>query len=262
VKRLLWLAVSAVLVAGACSSSSDSRVIVAAGTTVVDSGFVHLLVDAYVRDGGKGQVDIVGLSSRQSLVYASAGNADVTITHDPAALNVWLEASPHAVSSPVFASRFVYVGSPDLSFRGGTVDEILVQVASEGVVFVSRDDGSGTHTKEVSLWEANGIDPVDEPWYVRTGSGMGETLLVTDQRGGVTLSEVGAYIAAADQISLVMIDAGTDAPLDNPYFVTVVSPAENEAAAEFGAWLLSEVGRSAIVEANDALFGFQVYRLP
>jgi tungstate transport system substrate-binding protein len=256
------LLIALALVGAACTSSSGERVVVAAGTTVVDSGLVEYLVDAYVDDGGIGDIDVIALSSQQSLAYASAGNADVTITHEEDLLIGFLSETPEAASSPVFSSRFVYVAAPDLTFVLPVVESILETVDAEGIPFVSRDDGSGTYGREVAMWEAVGIDPTDEPWYVRTGTGMGDTLLVTDQRKGVTLAEAGAFLAAADALALVLADDGSDARLVNPYDITVVDPSGNEAAVEFFAWLTSEPGRAAIKAANDDLFGAEVYRLP
>jgi tungstate transport system substrate-binding protein len=256
------LLVALVLGASACASSGGERVIVAAGTTVVDSGLVEFLVDAYVTEGGRGEIDVVALSSQQSLAYATAGNADVTITHEEDLLATFLAEVPAAVSSPVFSSRFVYVAAPGLEFPLPTVESILDTVAAEDIDFVSRDDGSGTYSREVAMWDAVGLDPVDEPWYIRTGTGMGETLLVTDQRRGVTLAEEGAFLAVAEQISLVPADDGSDPRLVNPYDITVVDPSGNEASVEFFAWLTSEGGQAAIVAANDELFGVAVYRLP
>jgi tungstate transport system substrate-binding protein len=261
-RRVAASFVALVLVVSACASSGDERVVVGAGTTVVDSGLVEFLVEEYARSGGPGEIDVIGLSSQQSIAYAAAGNADVTITHEKEILTSFLAETPAAVSSPVFTSRFVYVASPDLSFALPTVESILETVASDAIVFVSRDDGSGTYAREVAMWGAVGVDPTGEPWYIRTGTGMGETLLVTDQRDGVTLAEEGAYLAAADAISLVPVDNGTDADLVNPYDITLVDPSANDAAVEFFAWLTAESGRAAIVAANESLFGSQVYRLP
>lgn len=261
-RRLVGLLIALTVAMSACSVSSDERVIVAAGTTVVDSGLVEYLVDAYASDGGRGQVGVIALSSQQSLAYASAGNADITITHEQDLLMVFLSETPAAVSSPVFASRFVYVASPDLSFPVPTVESILETVASDGIAFVSRDDGSGTHSREIAMWGAVGLDPSGESWYVRTGTGMGDTLLVADQRGAVTLAEIGAYLSAAHNLSLVPVDDGTNPKLTNPYDITVVDPQGNDAAVEFFAWLTSEPGREAIVRANEELFERNVYRLP
>lgn len=261
-RRLVALLGVLATVVSACASSGDERVVLAAGTTVVDSGLMELLVDSYKSGGGPGEIDVIGLSSQQSFAYAAASNADITITHEEALLAAFLSETPDAVSSPVFTSRFLYVGAPSLNFAAHSVASILETVATEGTTFVSRDDGSGTHVREVEMWNAVGVDPSGEAWYIRTGTGMGETLLVTDQRGGVTLSEQGAYLAAADAITLVQIDDGSDARLVNPYDATIVDPPANNAAVEFFAWLTSEAGGAAIIEANDALFGTQVYLLP
>ena len=261
-RYLAGLMIALALVGSACTSSGGERVVVAAGTTVVDSGLVEYLVEAYGDEGGIGDIDVVALSSQQSLAYASAGNADVTITHEEELLIGFLSETPEAVSSPVFSSRFVYVASPVLAFPRPTVESILETVDAEGIPFVSRDDGSGTYLREVAMWEVAGIDPTDESWYIRTGTGMGDALLVTDQRMGVTLAEVGAFLAASDALSLVLADDGSDPRLVNPYDVTVVEPSGNEAAVEFFAWLTSEAGRTAITAANDDLFGVEVYQLP
>ena len=261
-RRLAWVVVVLTLLASACASSGGDRVIVAAGTTVVDSGLVEYLVDAFVADGGDAEIDVIALSSQQSLVYAAAGNADLTITHEEDLLASFLDETPDAVSSPIFESRFVYVATPDLRFPLPTIESILEAVATDGIGFVSRDDGSGTHSREIAMWNDVDVDPAGEPWYIRTGTGMGETLLVADQRRGVTLAEVGAYLAAADDLSLVPVDDGSDPRLVNPYDVTVVDPSGNEAAVELFAWLTSEPGRAAIVAANEELFAVQVYQLP
>ena len=261
-RYLAGLLIALALVGSACTSSGGERVVVAAGTTVVDSGLVEYLVDAYVDDGGIGDIDVIALSSQQSLAYASAGNADIAITHDEELLIDFLTETPEAVSSPVFSSRFVYVAAPGLTFALPTVESILETVDAQGFTFVSRDDGSGTYLREVAMWEAIGIDPTDDPWYIRTGTGMGDTLLVADQRNGVTLAEVGAFLAADEALSLVRADDGSDLRLVNPYDITVVDPSGNEAAVEFFAWLTSEPGRATITAANDDLFGTEVYRLP
>ncbi len=261
-RRLLAVAVIGMLAVSACASSGRERVVVAAGTTVVDSGLIERLVDVYESTGGSGAIDVIGLSSQQSLVYAAAGNADVTITHEPGLLASFRAENPQAVSAPVFTSRFVYVSAPGLAFPRPTVESILETVAADAITFVSRDDGSGTYAKEQAMWRSAGIDPSGAPWYIRTGTGMGDTLLVTAQRNGVTLAEEGAYLAASDDLSLVPADDGTDERLTNPYTVTLVDPAGNDAAVEFFAWLTSPPGRDAISTVNNELFGTQVYRLP
>ncbi|MFV1999484.1 MAG: substrate-binding domain-containing protein [Acidimicrobiia bacterium] len=255
------LVVAVGVVISACSTAPDQRVVVAAGTTVVDSGFIGAVVDIYRAEGGEAQISIVGLSTQQALAYASAGSADVTITHDRDALDAFLSARPGVSASPVFSSRFVLVGPPSLSFQDVTPSGILRAVASDPIPFVSRDDGSGTHAKELELWSIAGIDPSNASWYIRTGTGMGATLQVASARSAVTLAEVGVFFAAADQIDLVVISA-EDASLDNPYDVAVVAGEDQPLAGAFVTWLLSDRGGRAIEDANEAIFGTQVYQVP
>ena len=72
--------------------------------------------------------------------------------------------------------------------------EAFARIAMAEALFASRADESGTHTKELSLWEAAGIEPAG-PWYIETGQGMGETLTIASQKQAYTLSDRGSYLA-------------------------------------------------------------------
>ncbi|WP_410964965.1 substrate-binding domain-containing protein, partial [Salmonella sp. SAL4435] len=52
--------------------------------------------------------------------------------------------------------------------------------------FVSRGDDSGTHRLELSLWETAGIEPGGS-WYQESGTGMGETLSIANERDAYTI---------------------------------------------------------------------------
>ena len=259
--RLAWTALLSLVLLGvaACGVSGESRVVVAAGTTLVDSGFIGDLAAAYEEANPSAQLSIVGLSSAQAMAYAQAGNADVIITHDPEALDAYLKLHPGALHLEPFTSTFFLVASPALGLGSGSLEETLAVVAQEGYPFVSRDDASGTNAAELDAWASAGLSPRGEPWYTRTGTGMGATLLVTDQRRGVTLTEHGSYLAAAPKLSLVVLGATT---IPNPYDLTVIDPAGEPEAERFALWLVSEPGRKAIREANERLYGQQVYTAP
>jgi ABC-type tungstate transport system permease subunit len=47
--------------------------------------------------------------------------------------------------------------------------------------------------------------------------------------------------------------------MDNPYDLTVVDPVENPAALAFAEWLTSQAGVVVITNANEKLFGQQVF---
>ena len=241
------------LIATACSTGE--RVVMAAGTTLVDSGFMARVLEEYSPDA---QVSVVGMSSLEAFAFGSSGSAEVLITHLPGAEKAFLADHPGAEQQPVFASHFVLVGpeSPQI----GTLDavETLELIAETGRSFVARADGSGTAAKEHELWEIAGVDPIGRSWYTETGQGMGFTLQVADQRGAFTLAEIGSFVAI-DSISLVpLVDGVEDERLRNPYRITLVEGASDEARA-FYVWMTSDEGGAAVVAANIELFDELLY---
>ncbi|MGI9584578.1 MAG: substrate-binding domain-containing protein [Acidimicrobiia bacterium] len=260
--RVLAFGAALALVVVSCGGSSTDRVIVGAGTTLVDSGFLDLVVEQYQADVGDVTMSVVGLSSAQAIAYAEAGNADVIVTHDPIALATFLSENPSSVSDVAFVSSFIVVAPPGVVPRSTDATAVFRYVSQTATPFVSRDDGSGTHVREQVLWASVPYQPVGESWYTRTGTGMGATLLVADQRAAATLTELGAFLASDDILVLDEVPLDDDADLVNPYNVTAVAPSTNPEALAFMDWLLSDRGRTAITSANNELFGSQVYQLP
>ena len=259
---LRWAALFAAactVVIGACGSSSE-RVVVAAGTTLVDSGFLPTVIAAYERTHPEADVAVVALSSAEAFAYGQSGSADMLITHERAGLDMFLAENPQATTAVVFASEFLVAAPPGTILPMTTATDVFRAAAASGLPFVSRDDGSGTNARERLIWAEAAFDPTDEPWYTRTGSGMLSSLLIAGERGAITLAERGAFLSVAADTGLREHALESDDLLANPYDLTVVS--EDRAAARFAAWLLAEGGRMAIQEANDELFGSQIYRLP
>jgi len=247
-RRLIFVVALATAV-GACSAGE--RVIVGAGTTLVDSGFMSTL-EAEFGD----EISVVAGSTAEILELAYQGAISVAIVHDERQELEYVAAHPETSRSAVFASRFLIVGPPPnvAPLAGGPAAEILAFVASQGITFVSRSDGSGTHARELALWAAAGVAPGGD-WYVETGQGMGLTLQVADQRQAFTLVEAGAFLAARDTIDLRPVELADPDQLTNPYHALVVNGAGNG----FVQWLTSAAGRAAIERANESTFGTQVY---
>lgn len=259
--KLRWLsAVLAALVVMSCGAES-SRVVVAAGTTVVDSGFIDGLAEKYEMSHPGAQLSVVENSTALILELGRQKTADLLITHAPDQEAVFFDEGRAAEHHAVFQSRFLLVGPPSLAgrFRGLEIPEVMRTIAAEGIPFVSRGDGSGTHDAEMKAWLESGLSPAGRPWYLETGQGMGPTLLVADQRGAVTLAEEGVFVAASKVIGLVDLGVVSEG-LENPYTAIVVKGADGERAADlFFQWLLSDAGRSAMLEVNERLFGRVIY---
>jgi tungstate transport system substrate-binding protein len=239
----------ALLAVVACGG--QDRVIVGAGTSIVDSGFIGEVAGDF-----SGDVSIVGGATAELLELAAQGSVSVAIVHDEVQELAFMAAHPDAERRPVFASKFLIVGPPDLvaSSSGQSAVDVFAEIAANDWTFVTRDDKSGTHVRELAIWGQAGMSPAAES-YVATGQGMGFTLQVADQRDGFTLVEAGAYLAAADTLSLEPVLLAPSDDLLNRYSAILV----DEDGREFFDWLTSPEGVAAVVAANEELFGEVVY---
>jgi tungstate transport system substrate-binding protein len=258
-RRLRTIGVSlAVAIALAACGSGDDRVVVAAGTTVVDSGVIDALAEAYESTRPGSEVSVVGRATREVLELGSRGAADLLITHAPDQERDFLAANPDSIAEALFSSRFLLVGPAGRTgpLAGLSIAAALQRIALERWDFVTRADGSGTYEREVAFWAEAGVAPLGEPWYIETGQGMGNSLQVADQRESFILVEEGTFLAVSDVLHLHPVDLTGD-DLRNPY--TVIVPAGDAAAEELLDWLLSTDGRAALAIANNEAFGREVF---
>jgi len=191
-------------------------------------------------------VKTIAAGSGQALRMGEEGEADVILAHSPEAEEEFMAAGHGIERRPVMHNDFVIVGPPQdpAGVRSApSAQEAMARIAAAGSRFVSRGDQSGTHTIELSLWRAAGLDPAGKPWYVETGQGMGATLNVADDLRGYTLSDRGTYLAQRDNLGLAIVYQG-DPALWNVYHVIVVDPRKHPsvnagAARDFAAFITS-----------------------
>ncbi|GAB1427864.1 hypothetical protein MASR2M17_12920 [Aminivibrio sp.] len=125
--------------------------------------------------------------------------------------------------------------------------EALKKIALSGAPFASRADKSGTHMAELRLWAAAGMpEPDREKWYIQTGQGMLDTLMIAGERKGHVFTDRGTFIkyqdARKDQADLVITVEGC--LLKNQYSVMAVNPVKwssirYDLALKYIDWLVS-----------------------
>ncbi len=256
------IAVALVASALLATCGGADRVLVGAGTTLVDSGLMAELADRYAADTGT-RISVVAGSSAEVLELLARNEVVAAITHVRDLEAAYLEAHPGATGTAVFASEFVLAGPADrvAVLEGMDAPNALAAIAERGWTFVSRADGSGTFAREVELWDLAGVDPAGAGWYVETGQGMGETLQVADQRVGFVLSELGTLLGAEGIELVPVVLAGDPALLMNPYTLMIDDPSSAPAAA-LAEWLTSTAGREAISGFGEARYGRSLYVPP
>jgi len=181
-------------------------------------------------------VDAVAQGTGAALETARNGDSDIVMVHARGLEDEFMRNGYGINRRDLMFNDFVIVGpESDPAGIGGTgsATEALTTIAEAEATFVSRGDNSGTHTKELNLWDAAGTDPGGD-WYQETGTGMGEALNIANQQGAYTLSDRGTYISQRSEIDLTIlvqgpIEGGPEI-LANPYGVMAVNPGVHENA--------------------------------
>jgi len=207
-------------------------------------------------------VDAVAQGTGAALETARNGDSDVVMVHARGLEDEFLRNGYGVNRRDLMFNDFVIVGPEDdpAGIEGmGSATDALTAIAEAEATFVSRGDNSGTHTKELDLWEAAGTDP-GGGWYQETGTGMGEALNVAAQQGAYTLSDRGTFISQGSEIDLTTlvqgpIEGGPER-LANPYGITAVNPGVHENANYDLA--MAYIGWITSPDAQDAIADYQV----
>lgn len=207
-------------------TGSDKDIILATTTSTQDSGLLDVLVPMFQQQTGY-QVKTISVGTGAALALGARGEADVVLVHAPASEVQWLAQGNGTQRLLVMHNDFLIVGPPDDPARiTGEPDALvaLKRIADAKASFVSRGDNSGTQQLELSLWQKDNITPKGQPWYIESGTGMGQTLTIADQRQAYTISDRATWLSFTGRIQLpIMVER--DPVLLNVYHVLPVNPA-------------------------------------
>lgn len=221
-KRLLTLFVLPVLLL-AGTVAAQERLRLATTTSTENSGLLEVLHPPFEASYNV-KVDVVAVGTGKALRLGENGDVDILMVHAPAAELVFIEKGFGDERLPVMHNDFVLIGPPhDPSGVKSTVNiaDAMRKIADGSAAFISRGDDSGTHKKELSLWQAAGLEPGGGR-YLSVGQGMGAVIKIADDKRAYTLSDRGTYLAFTGKIELEILYAGDDT-LFNPYHVILLN---------------------------------------
>lgn len=260
-KLILVIFLSLILFLPGCNKEKENNTLLLATTTSTqDSGLLDVLVPAFEKEYNM-KVKVIAVGSGQALEMGRKGDADVLLVHSPEAETQFLEAGYGACCYPVMYNRFVLAGPQDDPAGVQGINDVIVvlqKIAEAESRFVSRGDNSGTHVKEMALWEEALIKPQGK-WYIATGQGMGETLLLADEKNAYVLTDEATYLNLKDKLKLeVFVD--NDERLFNPYSVIAVNPEKNkgvnyEGAVAFIKFIIGQEGQEIIRSFGTEKYG-------
>lgn len=264
-KLSLFLLLAALFTAG-CRSKAAPRELVRLATTtsVQDTGLLDVLAAAFQADG-RYILQPIAVGSGQAMQLGRTGEADILLVHSPDDEKRFVEEGYGHNRTTFMHNDFVVLGpsSDPAGIKGEKkASGAFVKIAAAKALFVSRADNSGTHKKELKLWDAARTRPSRE-FYLEAGQGMAATLSVANEMNAYCLADRSTYLAMKRNIGLEVVSEGDEA-LKNSYSLILVDaarfPKVNASGARaFFDFILSGPARKTIEEYGVGKYGRQLF---
>ena len=228
---------------------------IATTTSTNDTGLLDVLVPAFDKKYNT-KTQWVSVGSGEAMEIGKRGDADVLLVHSPAAEKQFVDEGYGVDRKDVMYNYFYIVGpkSDTAKIKGKKqAQEAFKAINSTKSTFLSRADKSGTHSKELSIWKKAELSPtgLKNKWYLETGLGMGDLLVMANEKKGYTLVDSGTWGAMKAKLPNLEIMVQGDEALFIPYGVITVNPQKYpnvnvKAAKDFTNFITSKEGQEII----------------
>ncbi|MGB3246184.1 MAG: substrate-binding domain-containing protein [Sulfitobacter sp.] len=243
-----------VLLACLFSTSAMAETMKMAVTTSFhNSGLSDVLLPAILEDTGL-EVQLLVVGTGQALRLGEAGDVDAILVHSRAAEEAFVADGFAPYRREIMYNDFVLIGpqnDPAAIKSAANAAEALQRISEAQAPFVSRGDDSGTHKKELALWQTANLAPDDfGDWYNAVGAGMGASLNTASGLDAYILADRASWLNFGNKGALELLFSG-DPVLFNQYAYLPIDPARhphvNAAAARaLEDWLTGPTAQTLI----------------
>ncbi|HHB81363.1 MAG TPA: sulfate ABC transporter substrate-binding protein [Aliiroseovarius sp.] len=223
-------------------------------TTFRNAGLAAVLLPAAQADLGF-EIDMLVVGTGQAAGLARAGDVDAIMVHERGLEQALVDEGTATHRREIMYNDFVLVGprkDPAGIANSASAIDALRAIAQTRAPFVSRGDDSGTHRRELALWQAAGIPADQRPvaWYKAVGAGMGTALNIASGLDAYVLADRASWLTFRNKGGLALLFAGDEA-LFNQYSYLPVNPARHahvhaDMAARLEAWLTGARAKALI----------------
>ena len=243
-------------------------------TSVENSGLLPAILPLFEEEY-HAEVDVIAVGTGQALALGERGDVDAVLVHAPALEEEFITSGYGSQRYAIMYNDFVIVG-PAHDFAGisnlSDITTVFAVIAFQGNPFASRGDNSGTHHREMIIWEDVGFTPsADDFWYFSIGQGMGATLNFTNEKRIYTLTDRGTFLALSENLPNLAVLFGGKSAYENPdpallnyYSVIPVNPELHPhvnagLAEDFIQWIISLPIQEKIGEFGIERFGIPLF---
>ena len=240
------------------------ELVLATTTSTYDSGLLDAILPDFEQKTGI-KVDVVAVGTGQALKLGQSKDADALLVHAKSREEQFVADGYAPFRKDVMYNDFVILGpsADPAGIKGMTsAADAFRKIADARATFVSRGDNSGTHMKEMAIWQAAGVEPAGD-WYESAGQGMGAVLTMANEQQAYTLSDRATYLSRRDGLDLDILVEG-DPMLFNQYGVLPIAQDEAHqnkfaAAMAFVDWITSPETQQLIAEFGKEQYGQQLF---
>ena len=249
-----WLGqILCLLVAAACMTACNQQpggepgeLTLATTTSTEDSGLLHYLLPYFREDSGW-NVRVISVGTGAALQLGRDGEADVLLVHARSEEDRFVEEGYAEARYDIMYNDFVIAGPENGPILHNTdAPGTFAAILEQNLPFISRGDNSGTHIRELDLWDYLGLVPEDNAGYMSVGQGMGASLGMAVELNAYILVDRATWLSFRDRDELIIISEGHPELL-NPYGILIAATTELPAGARiFVDWMRSERGQALI----------------
>jgi len=254
---LLILSIALTLLAGCDDSNETGTIVLATTTSTYDSRLLDFLLPVFTEETGW-EVQIISVGTGAAMQLGRDGEADVLLVHAREAEDQFVADGYAERRYDVMYNDFVIVGPYHGPIsHNSDIEQTFRDILDLELLFISRGDDSGTHMRELQIWDALGLTPEHNPYYIESGQGMGATLGMAAEMNAFTLSDRATWLAYPNVMDLIIVCEGNPRLL-NPYGMMVVATTlEPVGAQAFIDWMISPATQALI-----ATFGVEEFGQP
>jgi tungstate transport system substrate-binding protein len=210
-------------------------------------GLLEALANAF---GAKANATLLWkkAGSGESLKALKEKTADMIMVHAPSAEKKAIEEGWAVKRILIGSNEFFIVGPPDDPAKiseAKSAAEAYTRIANARSKFFSRGDNSGTHKKELDVWQKAEIKPSGE-WYIVTNAFMTATLKRANDEKGYFMTDSSTWAAEKNNVPNLRILFKGDKFLINTYH-TLSLP---EGTTPGAAWALKFIDFTASEEGQ------------
>lgn len=210
------------------------------------------------------QICWIKAGSGKSLSLLKDKKVDIAMVHAPEAEKAAIKEGWASDRTLIGSNEFYLVGPKEDSAKidgEKSIAKAYEKVAKSESLFYTRADNSGTHKKELFIWDLAKVEPKGS-WYRPNKDFMLATLLKADETKGYFMTDSSTWVVASAKIKNLKILSRGDKILINTYVALKQSGLEDEKkqkALDFINFVSSQKGQEIIRNFGKKEYGEPLY---